>query len=616
LFHLEEPQERTEVLLDGVSISTRALQIVMSDWAEQTARFGVEPSYYDVKGRQRVADPEVLRRVVEALSASGQSATEAGQASDLQPSPAYQGDGRRVWILAVQLYAVRSRRNWGHGDFTDLAALLELTADVGGAGVGLNPLHALFYDRPGSGSPYSPNSRLFVNPLYIDVEAVPEFRRTDMQGLARKRNRLRATEFVDYSAVARLKLAALRAAYGRFCMHGSPDRREAFDGYCQDRGVEFQRFAAFETLRRRYRGPWWEWPKPWRKPDEAALRSLREAEPLEFGFQQFLQWNAETQLQRCTDIARNRGMSIGLYLDTAVGVDLGGADAWMAQGAILQGLSIGAPPDQFNPAGQDWGITAYNPHGLAESGYQPFREMLSAAMRHAGAVRLDHVLGLMRLFVIPRGLSAEQGVYLRSQFAAMLEVVREESLRWKCIVVGEDLGTVPENFRETLASWGLWSYLVTLFEREHDGSFRRPENYPERAIATFNTHDLATFNGWMSAHDLKIKQAIGIDPGETVAERDASRARLVEAVGGRGNEIQFTDVVSFLAAAPTKLVSIAIEDVLGVVDQINMPGTVTEHPNWRRRLPVPLEEFSADQRLRRVAATLARAGRGSTVAAS
>jgi 4-alpha-glucanotransferase len=552
--------------------------------------------------------------VVEALSASGQSPAGIPQAPEPQPSPAYQGDGRRVWVLAVQLYAIRSRRNWGHGDFTDLSMLLELTAELGGAGVGLNPLHALFYDRPTSGSPYSPNSRLFVNPLYLDVNAIPEFRRADVQGLARKCNRLRATELVDYSAVARLKLAALRSAYRRFCKSGTPERRAAFDAYRRDRGAELECFAAFETLRRHQWVPWWEWPEPWRKPDKSALRSLRESEPDEFGFHEFLQWNAEAQLQHCNEIARQRGLSVGLYLDTAIGVDRAGADAWMAQGAILQNLSIGAPPDQFNPAGQDWGITAYNPHGLAASNFEPFRQMLRAAMRYAGAVRLDHVLGLMRLFVIPQGLSAAQGVYLRSHFAAMLEVAREESLRCNCIVIGEDLGTVPENFRETLARWGLWSYLVMMFEREHDGSFRRPESYPERAVATFNTHDLATFAGWMSAHDLKFKHAIGVDPGETLAEREAARARLVAAVN-QGREIDFLDVVAFLAATPTKLVSVAIEDVLGLVNQINMPGTMDEHPNWRRRLPVPLEELGGHQRLRRIAATLARAGRGSVSAA-
>ena len=556
-----------------------------------------------------------MRRVVEALSASGQHPGVSEPAPGPPPSPAYQGDGRRVWMLAVQLYAVRSRGNWGHGDFSDLAALLTLTGELGGAGVGLNPLHAPFYDRQGSGSPYSPNSRLFLNPLYIDVEAVPEFMPGDAPHDTIER--LRATDLVDYAAVAGLKLAALRAAYARFCGSENPERRAAFEAYRRDRGAELERFAAFETLRHRHSGPWWEWPEPWRKPDQAALQSLRAAEPSAFGFHEYLQWNAEAQLRRCSEIARARGLSIGLYLDTAVGVDAGGADAWMAQDAMLRGMSIGAPPDPLNWAGQDWGLTAYNPHGLAADGFEPFRQMLRASMRHAGAIRLDHVMGLTRLFVIPHGLPAGQGVYLRSHFAAMLEVVREESLRWKCIVIGEDLGTVPENFRATLSAWGLWSYLVMLFEREHDGSFQRPDAYPERAIATFNTHDMPAFAGWMDGHDLRVKRAIGVDPGETDAERAASRARLRAAVAPEGGEtIGFDEIVAYLATTPTRLVSIALEDVLGMLDQINIPGTVNQHPNWCRRLPVPVDMLGGDQRLRRVAAVFARAGRGSVPASA
>jgi 4-alpha-glucanotransferase len=247
------------------------------------------------------------------------------------------------------------------------------------------------------------------------------------------------------------------------------------------------------------------------------------------------------------------------------------------------------------------------------SRFEPFRQMLRAAMRHAGAVRIDHVLGLMRLFVIPHGLPAGRGAYLRLPFAEMLAVVAEESRRWNCITIGEDLGTVPENFRATLSVWGVWSYLVVLFERNGDGSFRRPEEYPERAVATLNTHDLPTFTGWMSSHDLRTKRAINVDPGETEDERHYSRVTFCAALAAAtGNDkITFDDVVAFLAATPTKLVSIAVDDVLGLEDQVNVPGTVTEHPNWRRRWPVLLEELAADQRLMRIAAIFSRAGRGS-----
>jgi 4-alpha-glucanotransferase len=301
-------------------------------------------------------------------------------------------------------------------------------------------------------------------------------------------------------------------------------------------------------------------------------------------------------------------MSIGLYLDTAIGVDPGGADSWMEQGTVLQGLSVGAPPDQFNPAGQDWGLTAYNPHGLVARNFDPFRQMLRAAMRYAGAVRIDHVLGLMRLFVIPHGFPASRGAYIRLPFADMLAVVAEESRQWKCITIGEDLGTVPEGFRDKLSAWGVWSYLVMLFERDGSGAFQPPERYREFAIATLNTHDLATFAGWIGGHDLAVKHAIGVDPGETADDRENSRNALKAALGK--GQPSFDDIAEFLAGTPTRLVSISMEDVLGVEDQPNVPGTIDEHPNWRRRCPKPLEELASDQRLRRIAEMFSRAGRG------
>src|SRR3954469_15232508 len=418
---------------------------------ELAARWGIEPGYFDVQGHRREADGGTIRRIVEALSAgSNQPALVHEQART--PERAYQGDGRKCWVLAIQLYGVRSRRNWGHGDFSDLADLLEVIAGLGGAGIGVNPLHAHFYDRASwSGSPYSPNSRLFLNPLYIDLEAVEEFDRGLFVNIAPDIARLREAELVDYSAVAALKIAALRAAYRSFAANGSRERRQDFATYRQERGRELESFAAFETLRAQHSGAWWDWPEEWRAPTDDALRKIRQSHPDQIGFHEFIQWNAERQLERCRNVARRHGLAIGLYLDTAIGVDAGGADAWMAQGIVLRGLSVGAPPDQFNPAGQDWGLTAYNPHGLVASRFEPFRQMLCAAMRHAGAVRSDHVLGLMRLFVIPHGLGASRGAYLRLPFAEMLAVVAEESRRWNCITIGEDLGTVPENFRATLS---------------------------------------------------------------------------------------------------------------------------------------------------------------------
>ena len=420
--------------------------------------------------------------IVEALSDAGNPPV-AVDAPARQPEPAYQGDGRKCWVLAVQLYGVRSRRNWGHGDFSDLAALLDIVADLGCAGIGLNPLHAQFYDRPGcSGSPYSPNSRLFLNPLYIDVEAIEEFDRAHAVVRSPDIARLRDAELADYPSITTLKIAGLRAAYRSFAANGSDKRRADFAAYRAERGRPLECFAAFETLRQKHSDAWPEWPEEWRQPSDDALRRLRESHPDELDFHEFLQWNAERQLERCRDIARHRGMSIGLYLDTAVGVDGGGADAWMDRDVVLRGLSVGAPPDQFNPAGQDWGITAYNPHGLVARRFEPFRQMLRAAMRHAGAIRIDHVLGLMRLYVVPYGVGSAKGAYLRLPFADMLAVVAEESRRWNCITIGDDLGTVPEGFRDRLAAWGVWSYLVVMFERNGTARSACRRNIPSAPL--------------------------------------------------------------------------------------------------------------------------------------
>jgi 4-alpha-glucanotransferase len=569
------------------------------------ARWAIETAYFDVQGARHEAGPEDLQRVLAALAKS-QAEPAIYPAPPPQPQPAYQGDGRRRWVLAVQLYGVRSSRNWGHGDFSDLAALLEIVAKVGGSGVGLNPLHALFYDRSATGSPYSPSSRLFINPLYIDVALAPGFKPRQVERLHAEIERLRECGLVDHRAVAKLKLAALHVACRDFFTQRDAGAKADFEAFRREGGRELAWFAAFETLRGMYAGGWQDWPEEWRVPSDAVVGHLRQSHAGDMAFHEYLQWVADRQLAHCRDVARRLQMPIGLYLDTAIGVDAGGADAWMAQSAVLQDLSVGAPPDQYNRAGQDWGLTAYHPHGLVAAGFEPFRGMLRAAMRHAGAIRIDHVQGLMRLFVIPRGLSAADGVYLRYPLFSMLAVVAEESHRWRCIVIGEDLGTVPENFRATLASWGLWSYLVMLFERNWDGSFRRASEYPGMAIATLNTHDLPTFSGWISGHDLQKKRAIGFDPGESDDERQRARLALQAAVGPDGG---FEPVVKFLAETPTRLVSVSIEDILGVEDQINVPGTVTQYPNWRQRWPVMLESLAGDPRLRRVAEVLAEAGR-------
>jgi 4-alpha-glucanotransferase len=509
------------------------------------------------------------------------------------PSRAFGGDFDRSWLLAVQLYGIRSARNWGIGDFTDLEGLIELAASLGADGVGLNPLHALFDDRPGDCSPYSPNSRLFLNPLYVDVEKLPGFQRAfETKGAIA---RLRASDTVDYAAVAELKWRALRFAFDTFKANPRVERKQDFERFCAERAPLLSRFACFEVLRHKFGKPWWEWPEEWRQPDEARSASLRQGEDAAaIEFIEFVQWTADRQLRACKELAGRLGMKVGLYLDVAVGVQCDGFDAWNEQAAISRHLSIGAPPDPLNTAGQNWGLAGFNAAGLELLSFEPYREMLRASMRHAGAIRLDHVLGLKRLYVVPHGFAADKGVYVQMPFEALLAATAQESVEQRCVVIGEDLGTVPEGFRQQMAEWGIWSYQVMMFERDDRGSFRGVDHYLANALVTFNTHDLSTYAGWRSFSDLKLKRSIGIDPGESDDARWHALHMLSDML--RHHAIDDHDlyaVAGFLARTKSRLLAISLEDLLGVVEQPNIPGTVNEHPNWRQRLPLTIDAMAA-----------------------
>jgi 4-alpha-glucanotransferase len=287
-------------------------------------------------------------------------------------------------------------------------------------------------------------------------------------------------------------------------------------------------------------------------------------------------------------------MKVGLYLDVAVGVQSDGFDAWNEQGAISRHLAVGAPPDVLNTVGQDWGLAGFNAGGLEAHSFVPFAEMLSASMRHAGAIRLDHVLGLKRLYLVPRGFKPDNGAYVHMPFEALLAAVARESAAHQCIVIGEDLGTVPEGFRETMQDWGIWSYLVMMFERDDAGRFRNADHYRANALVTLNTHDLSTYAGWRSFSDLRVKRSLGLDPGENDEGRWHALGMLDEIL--RHNDIAANDlysVLAFLSRTPSRLLAVSLEDLLGVIDQPNIPGTIDEHPNWRQRLPVALDGIAA-----------------------
>ena len=580
----------------------------MNDLDSVARRWGIEPGYHDVFGNWHPASPQTLEALVGALSHGRGAPRPVPEPPAIAPIRAWQGDGKRHWVVAVQLYGLKSARNWGIGDFTDLKALIGIAAAHGAAGIGLNPLHALFPDRPEQASPYAPNSRLFLNPLYIDVEAIPEF--------AGKRGNaaLRKGDLVDYPGVARAKMKALREAHERFRNDTTPARRADFEAFRAERGEALLRFACFEVLRQRHDTPWTQWPAPWRTPSRDDLERFRSENVAACEFGEFLQWTADRQLADCHAAAKAQGMAVGLYIDVAVGIDRHGADAWARQDAVLSDISIGAPPDEFNPGGQDWGLAPFNPGIVAEDDFAPMRQLLAGAMRHAGAISLDHVLGLKRVFMIPHGMRSSGGAYVRFPFEQLLQVVAEESVRYRCSVIGEDLGTVPEGFRDTMAKWGLWTYRVMLFEREGDDAhFKPPEAYPAEALATFNTHDLPSFRGWLEGHDLRAKRGLGLDPGESDDARRWAQQKLREMLTERGQGYPPDDLAAAaacLGATPSRLVAIALDDIVGAVEQINIPGTMNEHPNWRRKLPVALEDLAGHEGFRRVGEAFAKTGRG------
>jgi len=511
------------------------------------------------------------------------------------PAMAFGGDFERSWLLAVQLYGVRSSRNWGIGDFTDLQGLIALAADLGADGIGLNPLHALFDDRPADCSPYSPNSRLFLNALYVDVERVAGFQPTAIAASQAAVAGLRARDVVDYAAVAELKWRALRSAFAAFKTGPQTEHHAAFARFRSERGAMLSRFACFEVLRHKFHTPWWEWPAEWQQPDDARCAALHAGpDSDEIEFVKFVQWCADRQLQSCRELCARLGMKVGLYLDVAVGVQSDGFDAWKEQAAISRHLAVGAPPDALNTSGQNWGLAGFNAAGLEIQSFEPYREMLRASMRHAGAIRLDHVLGLKRLYLVPHGFAADNGVYVQMPFEALLAATAQESVAHRCVVIGEDLGTVPEGFRAQMADWGIWSYQVMMFERDDQGSFCDVDHYTPNALVTFNTHDLSTYAGWRGFSDLALKRSLGIDPGETDEARWHALAMLTQVL--RRNAIDRDDlyaVVDFLARTRSRLLTISLEDLLGVVDQPNIPGTVDQHPNWRRRLPLAVDEIMA-----------------------
>ncbi|HYD30599.1 MAG TPA: putative maltokinase, partial [Azospirillaceae bacterium] len=378
------------------------------------------------------------------------------------------GEEKRIWGISAQLYLLRSRCNWGIGDYTDLKRLVEVTAGLGGHVVGLNPLHAMFTDAPEHASPYSPASRLFLNILYIDVTAIPEFEHFVPKGgpmddpafMATLRS-ARESDLVDYAAVAKVKMPMLEALYQVFVEEGEPSRHAAFELFREEQGAALERLCLFQALRERMAAQdpawadWRKWPPALQAPESAAVHRFAIERQDRIDFLAWTQWIADLQLAEAAEAARNQEMLIGLYRDLAVGADAAGAETWIKPRVVISGTHAGAPPDLFNPAGQDWGLPPFGPHALREEAYASFIELVRANMRHAGGLRIDHVMALQHLYWVPEGKRADEGAYVTYPLDDLVGILALESHRHQCLVVGEDLGTVPEGFRERMTQSGI-----------------------------------------------------------------------------------------------------------------------------------------------------------------
>ncbi|MFW6093748.1 MAG: malto-oligosyltrehalose synthase [Pseudomonadota bacterium] len=532
----------------------------------------------------------------------------------------------RWWGLGVQLYGVRRARDFGLGDYSALGPLLRLCARQGGAFVGVSPLHAMFPEHPEHASPYSPSSRLFLNVLFIDVERVPEVADSPVVrarlGSAEIRDRLTAVrreELVNYAAAAELKLSLLREAFAESRARGGDERQRAFRQFCEARGDPLLRHALFEALQGYFheqdptvRG-WEDWPRVYQDPASAAVARFAEDEAERVDFHRWLQWLADEQLAAATADAAAEETEVGLYLDVAVSVDPNGAEAWANQHLYALDASVGAPGDVHNPMGQDWGLPPMNPRALEDSGYALFIDTLRRNMAHAGAIRIDHVMALMRLFWIPRGATPDAGAYVHYPLRDLLGIVALESQRNRCIVVGEDLGTVPEALADVLPELRILSYRLLYFEQRGDRRFAAPGAYPRRALVSVSTHDLPTLSGWWGHRDLEWREALDLFPDQESlrrarADRDQDRDGLLAALADADLEVPAAPsatalgvaVHRYLARTPAMLQLVQLEDALALEEQANLPGVVEGHPNWRRRMPVTVEELPATERFTRI----------------
>jgi len=532
--------------------------------------------------------------------------------------PGWMERGQRLWGIAHQLYSLRREPDPGIGDFGDLSRLVHAGGQSGADVIGLNPLHALFPLAPQRISPYAPSSRLRLNPLYIDVSRVDGYDRLAKK-FAPPTTHSGRRPFVDYAETALRKDRILRKLFKRFMSKAGKKQLERFEDFCLERGEGLRVFSCFSALQEHFKGKKFDdWPAQYQDHASKKVRAFAKKHEKKVLYHSWLQWLADQQLRRAANQCRKQGMKIGLYGDLAVGVAFDGADSWVDRGSYARKLSFGAPPDAFNSEGQNWGMPPMNPLALEDSLYQPFIDMLRENMRYYGALRMDHVMWLQRMFVIPIGEPASSGGYLRFPFETLLAILALESQRARCVIVGEDLGTVPLGFRERMHEQNILSYRLMRFEKSHDGWFKGPDQYPYLALATPSSHDLPTLSGYFEGRDLLEARKLELIADDETLQRALHERRhecrsLIDALKYHGvidaaaDWSDFTDpqvaaklvdgAQVYLAKSHAALAMLNLEDIALSAQQVNVPGTVDEAPNWRARLDFQPENMLTDKRL-------------------
>jgi len=513
-----------------------------------------------------------------------------------------------LWGLTAQLYALRRSGDGGIGDTQALENLARHAALQGAAGIAISPLHAMFSADTHRFSPYSPSSRLFHNVLHCAPGSIlgeREVRATiEANGLSGEWQRLERLELIDWPAAAAIKLRLLRALHAEFRRGGNPLDQD-FASFRRRGGEALENHCRFEALHAYHvvhsgLYDWRQWDPALRCPGSAAVAGFAREYADDIAFHAFAQWLIARGLERTQSAARSAGMPIGLIADLAVGADGGGSQAWSRQAELLPSLTVGAPPDALNCNGQSWGVSAFSPWGLRQHGFQAYIEMLRANLAHAGGIRIDHVMGLRRLWVIPVGCEQRDGAYLHYPEEDLLRLLALESWRHRAVILGEDLGTVPEGLRPKLAAHGILGMRVLLFEQDRQGRFHAPQHWPDQALATSTTHDTPTLNGWWQGRDIDWRERLQLcetDAARHIRQRERRSLRqALAADGGPSQEVPIDGsslidaCVTFLGHTPAPLVLLPMEDALGLEEQANLPGTIDDHPNWRRRLPLDCDE--------------------------